>query len=81
MMSPIISDSSANSMTTDKPYPGPVPWFMRAAKNGGRFWEHERPKEEENEINDMSSATEILHELRSTRVKSGASVVEGHRME
>lgn len=30
---------------TFNPSGGRQPWFMRAAKNGGRFWDHEKPEE------------------------------------
>lgn len=45
---------------TFNPSGGRKPWFMRAASNGGRFWDHEKPaegweKEDGATVNDAES--------------------------
>ncbi|KAI9742802.1 MAG: hypothetical protein M1818_003531 [Claussenomyces sp. TS43310] len=38
-------DADLAEYWTYKPHGGRLPWFMRATRNGGRFWEHEPPDE------------------------------------
>jgi hypothetical protein len=58
----------------DKPHNGRLPWFMRAARNGGRFWTHEKPEEDEN---DSSSIIEILEtEPTNTEPQSRFSMAD-----
>lgn len=46
---------------TDKPRTGHIPWFMRAARNGGRFWEHEKPLslDEDAQTSDFENGLEM----------------------
>jgi hypothetical protein len=37
---------------TWNPSNGRAPWFMRAARNGGRFWDHEPPTDDDREKSD-----------------------------
>jgi hypothetical protein len=58
----------------DKPHNGRLPWFMRAARNGGRFWTHEKPEADEN---DSSSIIEILErEPTNTEPQSRFSMAD-----
>ncbi len=62
----------------DKPHKGHVPWFLRAARNGGRFWEHEKPLslDEDAESADFEHGVE-LQQKSSRRMSRGASSAAG----
>jgi hypothetical protein len=56
---------------TFNPSGGRKPWFMRAASNGGRFWNHEKPEEGwEKDVDGVINDGESDHR----RVDSGAEL-------
>lgn len=67
------SHNMANmSQPTDKPRGGKLPWFMRAARHGGRFWEHERPINiDENEKDGANSGRPVERLGSSTESEMG----------
>ncbi|KAL3418570.1 MFS AGZA family xanthine/uracil permease [Phlyctema vagabunda] len=57
---------------------GRLPWFMRAARNGGKFWEHEKPTEEE--IKDYEDADDRAndHDHRRSDTTSSEAHLKDH---